>query len=139
VTRYTRLNINVCQWLMSRQWLSLGILGSFWKPFKNIPVNLINSLLGSVVRCFAIEIKLKFVFVWWCLTPLSTIFQLFRGGLFYWWRKSEYPEKTTDLSQVTVKLYHIMLYRVTRMETTTATQYVAYCTRHKTTFIYSRH
>ena len=58
------------------------------------------SRLGYIVR-----------FGLWCLTPCSTIFQLYRGDQFYCWKKPEYSQKTTDLSLVTTKLYHIMWYR----------------------------
>ena len=51
---------------------------------------------------------IKFVSELWQLGG----FHLVLRGQYYWWRKPEYPEKTTDLPQVPDKLYHITLYRV---------------------------
>jgi hypothetical protein len=48
----------------------------------------------------------------WCLTPLSTIFQLYRGDQFYWWRKQEYPEKTINLATL-IDLIRFIVFNVT--------------------------
>ena len=47
----------------------------------------------------------------------NTTFNKFQWGQLYWWSKTESTEKTTDLPQVTGKLYRIMLYRLGEIRT----------------------
>jgi hypothetical protein len=54
--------------------------------------------------------RVKHLFIGlWCLTSLSTIFQLYGGGQFYWQEKLEYPEKTTDLPKYPQLLVGLVL------------------------------
>jgi hypothetical protein len=48
----------------------------------------------------------------WCLIPLSTTYQLYRGSQFYWWGKSGYQEKSATCHKSLTNNYHIMLYQV---------------------------
>ena len=63
-------------------------------------------IMCNYSRCV---IVLCYIFNGWLIygvNAISTIFQV------YWWEKPDCPDKSTDLSQVTDKLYHILLYRV---------------------------
>jgi hypothetical protein len=48
----------------------------------------------------------------WCLTPLSTIFQLYRGGQYHWWRKHGVRGENHQSVASHWQIYHIMLYGV---------------------------
>ena len=87
-------------------------LHSLWSIFSFKVLYLFTCFLFCICK---IKTLLYIWLSWlgvWCLTPLSTVFQLYWSGQFYWWRKQEHQKKTTDLSQVTDKLDHIMLYWV---------------------------
>jgi len=55
---------------------------------------------------------------------------VYRGGQFYWWRKPEYLEKTTD-PQVADKLLHTVLSSTPSHEQDSNSQLVAIGTVHR--------
>jgi hypothetical protein len=92
----------VCEWLATGLLISLGTPISATKLVTEIFLKVALNTTQRYFILYTTYTHLEFM----CLTPLSKIFQLL-----VLWRKLEYPEKSTDLSQVTHKLYHIMFYR----------------------------
>jgi hypothetical protein len=64
---------------------------------------ILSNLIDNISKLY---FRLFVLFLWWCLTPLASIFQLYRGSQFYCWRKPEDPEKNTDLQAETQNYRH---------------------------------
>jgi hypothetical protein len=67
-----------------------------------------------------------------------SIFQLYHGGQFYWRRKLEDPEKTTDLPQFTDKFYHIMVHSEIYVITILTSIFFYYIRLYFTVFLLAR-
>ena len=63
-------------------------------------VKINNIILRNHNKKLFIRTLILLVLRLWCLTSLSTIFRLYRGSQFYWWRKREYQENSTELPQL---------------------------------------
>ena len=76
---------------------------------KNDSFSFYLSIAVLLVFLYLITDNNWFYLIFGVLMPLSTIFQLYHGDQFEWWRKPEYLERTTNHGQATGKLYHLRL------------------------------
>ena len=119
------LNVPYLSWSRHKS-MSLDVSGAplqhlisfpdFWFLLRNI---------YSIFKCLITANKCKIYVIngmclgLWCSTQLSKIFQVYHDGHFYWWRKPEYPEKTTDMSHVSDKFITWCCIALVRFELTT--------------------
>jgi hypothetical protein len=86
---------NICLYLSIWFWMDRR----FMHHSRYVSTKLNIDMKFRWLNCGVVEVL-------WYLTPLSTIFQIYCGGQFYWWQKPKYPDKTEiSVSAITFNRY----------------------------------
>ena len=88
--------ILICSY--TRPYRISGISSVRWRNTVFSTFTGIPTIPSTYIGMLASEENIGWFMIYGVLTPLSRIFQLYRDGHFYCWRKPEYPEKSIDLS-----------------------------------------
>jgi hypothetical protein len=90
--------MNICQFGKNKQIHELDGFSLKYRIFIGICILLPREILAFCLKCHKIY-RVRVMLMVFNAT-FNNISLLYRGGQLYWWRKSEYPEKTTDLQKV---------------------------------------
>jgi hypothetical protein len=104
------INVGSTALLLVANHMSTIIIGSTFFPLAIVSritflgINFRNFPHGKSVRQNMIK-RNSWLVGLWCLTLLSTIFQLYRVSHFYWWRKLDYPERKPPTCRISLKTF----------------------------------
>jgi len=66
----------------------------------------LNIYMMRIVIIDRVTFNLHLKWVWFMVFNATlTIFQLYCGGQFYWWRKPEYPEYLSVINQIKISYF----------------------------------
>ena len=111
---YFHLDTTILWCLLHVSYVYTKRMGGFWNKHIHILYFVSQTLVSHkpyVYYLFHIQSTYIIIIYHWCLTPLSTIFQLFRDGHFVGWKNPACPVKTTDMPYFTCryKFYPVLI------------------------------